>query len=275
MSKDYFSYNSGTGIIPKDDFRISPSQLSKFFDSTSQWYREHLLGEEGFTGNTATYLGTCVHAAAEMYTDSGKVDHSAILSYIDSIKDPEVDKQEIRSQYPVMVNTLIAKYLSLYNHPVETEIFVHEELLPKVHAAGSIDRYDETRRRIIDYKSIGSLDKARVPTKFPRNYWFQQMTYAWILKKQGKPVDFVDLVYISRSNTGRISEKTGKPMKDYPSEVNILTHQITQDDMDAIEGILQLVSESVDTWNSHPELRHILAQDQRLKAKKPPRLFKN
>ena len=261
-----FEYNTGKGILPEGHQGISPSQLSRFFDDGTNWYRETLMGEAPvFQGNTATHLGTCVHVAAEMYTNTGSVDHSLINNYINSITDVEVDKHLIRQQYPTMASTLISAYLSkVSNTGVETEKYVYHELLPNIYVKGSIDRYDPKRRRIVDFKTMGSLDSARVPTSFSRAYWFQQMAYAWMLSKKGTPIDYLELVFVSRDNTGRISEKTGKPMKDYPSEVNSVIHEITTTDMEIIDNTLQLVAHSIQHWNDNPDHRYLLAKDWRL-----------
>ncbi|MHB8098129.1 MAG: PD-(D/E)XK nuclease family protein [Sulfuricurvum sp.] len=272
--KDYFTYYDGSDVLPSGAFRISPSQVSRFLDSTSQWYREMLLGEAGFTGSTASKLGTCVHAAAAMYFDNKQVDYSAISSHIASITDPEIDKSIINSQVRIMSDTLINNFLKT-TPATHSEWFIHTEITPGVIAAGSLDLYDQKRATIYDYKSMGSLDVARVPTSFPRNYWFQQLTYAYILRKNGHPVDYCKLVYVSRNNTGRTSEKKGKPLKDYPSTVNIVTHQITDEDMQIIENTLKLIADSVTLWHSNPELHHILAQDYRLRLPDKPKLFKD
>jgi hypothetical protein len=271
---DYFGYNNGSDVIPKDTFRISPSQLSKFFDQTNQWYREHLLGEAGFQGSTATHLGNCVHAAAQMFIETGRVDNSAIVKYVNSITDPEVEKPIINEQHPYMINSLLDLIANTPITKPECELFAHAEVLPGVVAAGSIDMYSANNGgTITDWKTMGSLDKARLPAKFPRQYWFQQMTYAWILRQQGKPVSQCRLVYITRNNTGRFNDK-GKPLKDYPSQTHILTEPVTDESMQIIEGVLKVVAESVLLWNSNPEYRHILAQDDRLRAPKKPKLFK-
>lgn len=272
--KDYFTYNVSS-TIPDTAFRISPSQLSRFLDSTSQWYREMLLDEApAFTGSTASYLGTCTHACAAMYFDNGFIDHTAISTYINSIKDPEVDKAVIRQQYPIMADVLIRDFLSK-TKGTHSELFVSTEIAPNVYAAGSIDLYDEKRATVYDYKTMGSLDSARVPTTVPRSYYFQQLCYAYILRKNGHKVDYCKLIYVSRDNTGRISEKTGKPLTDYPSTVSVVTHQITDEDMQIIENTLKLIADSVILWNSNPELRYILMQDYRLKLPPPRTLFKD
>ena len=131
--KNYFEYNDGSDIIPSNAFRISPSQLSKFFDSTPQWWRENLLGEAGFEGSTASELGSCVHAAAEMYFDTKSVDKAAILEYIDSITNPEVDKQTIREQIKPMIDTLINRFLA-QNLGTHAEMFVYTRILPSIYA---------------------------------------------------------------------------------------------------------------------------------------------
>jgi len=263
--KNYFSYNSGKDVT-KDAFRIGASQVSRFFDNTSQWYREHLLGEEGFTGNTATHLGTVVHAGIEMFVDTGDVNYQAIEDYVLSIQDPEVDQQHILSQYEAMIGVALP-YVER-NMPDKVEEFVFHEILPGIGAGGSIDAL--RGNTIMDWKTTGAKT---LPTRFSRNYWFQQMTYAWVLKQKGHNIDFLKLVYISQNDTGRVSEKTGKPLKDYPSQLGVVTEEVTQEGLDLIESCLKLIAESVDTWNKHPELRHLLSQDMRLKPKAKPILF--
>lgn len=273
--KDYFTYYNGSDVIPTDTFRISPSQISRFLDATSQWYREMLMGESpAFEGSTASELGTCVHAAAAMYFDTKQIDYTAISDYVNSITNAEIDKSVIKAQIHPMTSVLLSQFLTT-TKATHSEWFVHTDIIPGIVAAGSIDLYDKARATIYDYKTMGSLDNARVPTSFPRAYWFQQMTYAYILRKNGYPVDYVKLVYVSRDNTGRMSEKTGKPLQDYPSTVNIVTEPVTQESMDIIEGLLKLIADSVILWKTQPELRYILAQDYRFKLKEKPKLFKD
>lgn len=263
--KNYFAYNEGRDIT-KGAFRISASQVSKFFDKTSEWYHEHLLGQKSFTGNTATHLGTAVHAGIEMYVLEREVDHEAIEEYVYSITDPEVDKDHILSQYPYMIEAALP-YVD-QNMPNEVEKFVFHEILPGIGVGGSIDALRGDT--IIDWKTTGAKSP---PTRFSRNYWFQQMTYAWVLKQQGVDIRFLKLVYITQNDTGRVSEKTGKPLKDYPSTYSVVTEEVTEENLELIGSCLELVATSVDMWNTQPHMRHILAQDMRLKPKPKPILF--
>lgn len=269
MADKIFTYNKGSSVLPPDAFRISPSQISRFFSETHQWYREFLLREApAFTGNTMSHLGTCVHAAAEMYATTGSVDDSKIEAYIDSITDPYIDTYFIRSQYQNMYMELVDQYLQ--DHiPSHTELYLTHEILPNIYLAGSIDSiYQES---IIDYKTTSA---SYPPKSIPRNYWFQQMCYVYLARMNGHKINSFALAYITTSETNRISEKTGKPLKDYPSTVTLLEDVVTGQDIEIIENSIKLIAESVQAWNDHPDLRHVIGQDYRFKPKPEPKLFK-
>lgn len=265
MLKDYFTYNDGKDIT-NGAFRISASKVSDFFDRTSAWYHEHLLGEGGFQGSTASELGTVVHAGLEMQSLEGQVHHNAIEDYVLSIENEEVDKQDIMSAYLPMLDAGL-QYLE--RHPQDVvEEFVFHELLPGIGVGGSIDA--RTQRIITDWKTTSAKT---APTKFSRAYWFQQMTYAWVLKQKGVNIEYLKLVYITKADVNRVSEKTGKPLKDYPSVVTEVVEEVTEEKLDLIGSCLMLIAESVQLWAERPDLRHILAQDMRLKPKPKPIIF--
>lgn len=264
--KNYFEYNDGKDIT-NGAFRISASQVSKFFDRTSEWYHENLLGEVGFTGNTATKLGTVVHAGIEMFIKTGDVDWEALYNYVMAIDDPEIDKDFILSQYEIMISTALPFVERMQIK--EAEKFVFHEILPGIGAGGSIDAV--VGNSIVDWKTTSSKNP---PTSFSRAYWFQQMTYAWVLKQQGIDIHFIRLAYITTADVGRVSEKTGKPLKDYPSTFSVVVEEVTEENLELIGSCLNVIAESVQTWNEKPELRHLLAQDGRLRPKPKPILFK-
>jgi hypothetical protein len=265
-TKNYFQYNEGKEVT-KGAFRIGASQVSKFFDNTSQWYHENLLGEKGFTGNTATNLGTVVHAGIEMFVNEGEVNWDMLQAHIDSIDHPEVDNAFITSQYESMIGVALSYVEN--NMPDEVEEFIFHEILPGIGAGGSIDaRYHKGRLK--DWKTTSAKS---TPTKFSRSYWFQQMTYAWVLRQQGIIINYIDLVFITTCDIGRVSEKTGKPLKDYPSTCTVITEEVTDQGLDLIGSCLAIIAESVNVWNKQPELRHLLAQDSRVKVKPKPITF--
>ena len=270
---DFFSYNTGSTVVPPNSFRISPSQLSRFFDSTNQWCREFLLGEApAFEGSNASELGTCVHAAANMYAVTQTVDHTAIQSYVNSLP-AQFDKQYILDQYPVMVDQLIANHLQ-YNLPDQTEVFLYHELVPGIGVGGSIDAIHTSEKTIRDYKTTSSRTQV---TRFPRPYYFQQLAYAYLCKQHGIEITTLELIYITTSELNRVSEKTGKRLQDYPSIVYPVTHVITDEDWSLIESTLKLIAHTVRVWKEQPDLRWLIAQDFRLAPmsllRPPPKIF--
>lgn len=263
----YFSYYSGSDKLPEGAIKISPSSFSSFFDETHRWFRERVLGEEPeFQGNTMSTLGTVVHGLAEMYMRTGEVDAEPVEEYLATITDPDIDLAFVREQYKGMYDTLYRRFLS--KHIGTPEPFLHEVILPGIVLAGSIDLLTDTE--VVDYKTT----RGRVPTTIPRKYWFQQMCYVWLARKKGLAINSFRLVYITVGDINRISPKTGKRLKDYPSDVRELRHDVTDDDMAIIDNAIKLAAESVQAFQKHPELRHLLAQDYRLKEDTPLNLFK-
>jgi hypothetical protein len=270
---DYFKYNDKLEGF-ENSFRISPSQVSKFFDDTTNWYRTNLLGEPGFEGNTQTELGHVVHAAAHMYVKERTVHKDQIESYISQLGD-HVDKNFIRYQYPFMVEALVNQYL-MHSMPHETELFLHKKINDYVYVGGTLDSIrlasyqssdpDKAKlgsgNTIVDYKTTSSKT---TPTHFSRNYWFQQGMYCYLAKQNGYNIDYVSLVFITNHEVDRISEKTGKRMQDYPSKVEVLTEAVTTQWMEVIESTVNIITDSVTAWKQKPELRYLLAQDYRLK----------
>jgi len=258
-------YYNGENEVPAGSTRISASSFAKFFSSTTSWWRENLMNETGFTNSTSSVLGTCVHFVAEEYVrNNGVVDKEEIERYIaqfdeDTEDNWDIDTSIIRLQYPIMGMALVNMYL-IENPPSAIEEFLYEEILPEIGVGGSCDNL--TNDCVVDYKTFGGLT---APSTISYEYRLQLLMYAWLYTKKGIRINRIRIVYITRNNVGRISEKTLKPMKDYPTTVSVITEEITQKDLDFIESLIFLTSDSVDAWNKMPEFRYIIAQDYRLK----------
>jgi len=268
--KTELDYNTGEGLLPKGAFRISPSQFNTFMTRPHVWYREQVLGEEGFTGNTASVLGTVVHYVAECVGKLLEPSIGQIELYISKFEgDEDVDCSIVRNSYKQMAETLVNDYV-LKNMPTEVEPFVKYELQPNYYPSGSIDAISRNidysgDSYIVDYKTYNSKTK---PRKIPMKYMYQLLIYAYICRKNDKHIDAVRLVYINRNIDGGISEKTGNPLKSYPPEVTVLTETITDEDMEFIESLLNLCIDTVQTAKSNPELVYMLFRDYRLKLNK-------
>jgi len=257
-------YYNGENEVPEGTVRISASSIARFFTHTRQYWGELMLDEDGFTGSTSSVLGTVVHFIAEQYAKKQTLtaeDKQEIENYItqETAKDPDIDGNIIRTQYKIMAQNLVNEYL-IHNMPTEVEPFVVEEVLPNIMVGGSIDNI--TGSTIVDYKT-SSLKKLPDTIKF--EYRLQLLTYAWVMRKKGTPIDRIRIVYVSRDQPGAISEKTGKQLKSYPSEVKVLTESIFEEDFEYIESIITLIAESIQAWQTTPNIRHLLCHDMRVK----------
>jgi hypothetical protein len=276
-------YIGGSHIVPSGTFCISPSALHTFFSKPTEWYRKHFLGEEPFTGSTKTYLGTIVHFVAQSYVLSQTLDKSEVYKYLYSelcpnspppdftnesacishirmhSTKPDIDIEYIAEQYKPMGNALI-QHIRSRGLPQHVEKLLGTQVTPSCWVAGSIDAIHNTT--VIDYKTTSDLTPKDA---IPYNYKLQLLAYAYICKANNIPIDRISIVWITNHTVGRISDKTGKPMKDYPATVHQVTEIISQEDLDFIESLLNLVSDSVDYVNANPDTAYLLFKDYRLK----------
>lgn len=273
-------YNNGVGIIPEGTMRINASAIRSFFTYTAGWFEERLYGVKQFTGSTASVLGTCVHFYAEDYftehPDSPlhSVDLSEIARYIASQErelgsDPEqggIDVGYIHSQYDIMGQALIEHMsTSVLNSIYKTEEFISQEVRPNIHVGGSVDcllkLYDGTFE-VVDYKTTSALT---LPSKISPDYKKQLHTYAMIYRDMGYDITSIKIVYVTTNTVGRISEKTGRALKDYPTQVVELREPFTDIEYESIKNEVELIAETVAVFIEQPNLRHILAQNYHLK----------
>lgn len=262
-------YNTGINVLPEGAFRISASKFHMFMEKPHLWYREVVLGEPGFIGNTSSIIGSICHYCAEQKALGLEPVLSEIEQYIENHSNttefPDINIQEVQNNWKQMAMALVNKYvLPNRQNLEEVEPFVYKELYPGYFPSGSIDRVERVGNgtyRIVDYKTYNSKIK---PKAIPMYYKYQLLIYAYIYSK---PVSEIRLVYVSREIDGRyISEKTGKQCgKIYPPEVTVLTEQVTQNDLDFIKSVLQLCCETHMLVKKNPDLAYICYRDYRLK----------
>ncbi len=251
--------------IPKDcHFKISPSAFANFIQSPHNWYRSEVAGEEGFSHNTSSVIGTCVHYCAEQVAKGEDVDKQAIIEYIDSkeITD-DYDPEIVKAQWQTMAERLVNDYV-LEHSFLGVEVPLVAEVKQGYAAAGTSDFLGGSKEDTLigDYKTYNSKTK---PKAIPMNYRYQLLVYAWLASKNGFNPTRIRLVYVNRHIDGGISEKTGNPLKSYPPEVTILTETITIEDLEFIESLLELAVDTVEAGKKHPELIHVIFHDPRLK----------
>jgi len=258
------SYYSGADVLTAhngsaDYTRLSPSSIADFFSNTRQWWGVNFLNEPGFEGSTASLLGTIVHYFAEQAGLGLRPANpdQLVSDYLDS-QTIDFDRAEIETHWRDMSNAIITdSIIGTRFHSIEQ--FIHHPVLPGIYAAGTYDAIVKLGNDLVlrDYKTAG-----KKPSGFTYAYRLQLHTYAWILRQQGINISYIELQYVT------------KPTKTLPVRTFNFREPFTSEDYDKIDSQLQLIAESADAWNQHPELRYLLAQDLRLKQPAKPQLFK-
>ena len=258
MQKTKLDYVKGDD----DHFRISASGISRYFTGTSSWYKENLLGEDGFKGSTSSVLGTICHFGIECYVKNEDFDLREVNQYLENQATlvEDLDINYINLQYPIM----LSKALYWVSENIDTtlvtsEAFMEKQLLPGITVGGSCDLHSDNT--VYDWKTYSAKQP---PKTITYAYKLQALTYAKLLIDKGYNIQYMSIVYISTDIIGEISEKTGKQLKSYPSDVTVLTEAITPEDLEMIGNIHQLIAESVEWFRDTPALRHIIGQDLRL-----------
>lgn len=238
-------YESYKDKIGSNSFRISPSMLWKFYDtftSRKEWYRSQVLGENTFSGNTSSVLGTCVHRAAEMYFYYKSIDkveeelHAEIPLYLKEnfTFNPDVDINDIDKSYRPMVYNLL-QYLESIGNVDASEKEVIYKLDDNYYLAGTCDAIKGTT--LIDYKTTS---RKTPPEEIPIYYFKQLMAYAYALNKLGTAIDKLRLVWITKPSGGEVGV-SGKVLKYYPSQVIPIEYTIQPEDFETIDEDLRRV----------------------------------
>ncbi len=170
-----------------EDITLRASSIRAFSEVPRTWYKNHILGEDKFEGNTATYLGTIVHHFAESYFTDEVFNPSAILEDA-----PEhVDKDVIISEYPEMCNVFEKKYLSQIDTPDHIELFNKIEK-NDITFQGTCDAINGSV--LVDYKTAGKYESN------PKiDQYIQQLNiYAYLVSLKDIKIDTLRAVKIYR-----------------------------------------------------------------------------
>lgn len=107
-----------------------------------------------------------------------------------------------------------------------------------------------TPATIVDYKNVSTKPKT---DKIPWNYYIQLMAYAWMCKQEGIEIDRIRLVY------------TVRPTKTLPIRTFVVNQMIYEKDYQAVEDVLQLISDTILLSFEKPELNYLLFKSCSLK----------
>lgn len=172
---------------------LRPSSIRSFHETGAKWYKNHILDEDKFEGNTATYLGTIVHKFAEAFYTLESWNPHEILD--DAPED--VDKAVILAEYPAMCKELEDRYLNAHDKPELIEHFMQYNISEEMLIKGTCDAYD--KGVLIDYKTSAKAKKDI------SEYTQQLNIYAFLLSLTNREVHTLRVVNIVRAT------KTLKP----------------------------------------------------------------
>ena len=228
-------------------FKISPSQIDKFFKLPVVWYTENILGEKEDFNSTAMALGTVCHHVFELVGKGEPVNKDYIEEQVVGIEDDNVNALEVLDNYVPIVESVVNEYL-LANMPTKTEYQVYTEVKEGIYVGGSIDNV--TNSIVVDYKNVSTKPNDK---QIPFNYKIQLLAYAYILNRNNYFIDRIRIVYGVR------------PTKTLPARTIVVTEEIGYQDWEMIENTLELMADTVLLVKEKPELAYLLFKSMRLK----------
>lgn len=241
--------------LPEDcTFKISPSSISKFFEYPVVWYKDQVLGEKQFEGNTSSVLGSVVHGLAELYAKGEPTSTELVDEYLRKYRfNPDVDLQKVKELYPGMSSALINDYIRK-NPPTAVEESLVQSIGDGIYMGGTCDNItaapDNSSAMIVDYKNVSTKPNTR---SIPWNYYIQLMAYAMMYQSKSVNVDRIRIVYVVR------------PTKTLGPRVFKVTKTINQSDFDALDDALTIIKDSVLKCKEDPSLTYLIFKSMQFK----------
>lgn len=258
-------YSDKRKEIPDDKYLFSVTQTQEYYLNPSEFFRKVILKEDIPFYNDATVLGTLVHYAISEQWENREVDMTEVNNYLISIPTEfGVNTLWCKNKFVEMQPQVLryAKALEI-EAPTEWEKNYIHQLSENVYIGGTLDvRYGNT---ILDFKTSSKLTLS-ADEELPQKYIDQLYTYAWILHQKGIAIDKIGVVYFTIPEVGRISPKTGKPMKDYPLQFIRKELFLNNEHMQVINDRLNLIAENIEYALKHKDALYLFAKDYRLKA---------
>jgi len=214
-----------------EQITLRASSVRLFHECAADWYNTHILGLDKFEGNTATYLGTIIHAFAECYfTGMEKFDPEAILEDAPA----HVDKEVILEEYQGMCDILEKTYLDAIDTPDQIEMYSKIEV-DGITFQGTCDSINGSV--LVDYKTSGKA-------KSKMDEYVQQLNiYAYFASLKDIKIDTLRVVNICRKS------------KTMPPRVAILECDA---DVEMGERLINLMVKKTRLAVDNPEVRELI-----------------
>ena len=242
----------------KGKYVVSASSIDTFFKDTRE-FLNIIEGKPTFKGNDATVLGTLVHYIASQTIMNKEINKEDMFDFYCENSE-YVTYGDILDKAFEISETLIP-YIknNIYNYKFCEDRFKYQ-ISDNLMLCGTTDLVvgDE----LIDFKT--TRDQKKIDT-FPEHYISQLSTYIYLLRKNNIEINRFALIWITVPNTNRISDKTGKRLKEYPTQINKISMEVNDEVLDNIEKKINLIRDSIELSISNPEYKHIIFKDYDLK----------
>lgn len=239
-------------------FNISPSSLHTWYENRAKWFKDQILKQSSFRGNTNTVIGNIAHAVAEAYAKDDIVSDAEISEYLKQFKDnPDVDEWYIADNYKD-VRLKVMEFMG--TRPTPTKVEYQTIYSPKegFSIGGSVDA--RTNSKLTDYKSCSSF-----PGKIKTEHKYQLLTYALVDSLNGVDTDTIEVVYIKKPDMkGTVSEKTRKIIGVKETEIRALSEPVTKEDLQEVKDELKLMMEIVALYQKDNSLAKYLFTENKL-----------
>lgn len=255
-----------TGVqIPEDcKVKISPSQISKFFELPKAWYEENVLKQDKNTtfykDDNGRILGTTLHYIYEQVVNNKEVTREIIDKIIDDYLDSDssiiADRDLLKSIYPVMAEATVNDFIiPNKNNITQTEKSLILKLDEGIYLGGTVDRIDKCPNGdliIVDYKNVES--KPTNLDKITFKYKIQLLAYAYLYDK----------LTLERPNKISVVYSV-RPTKTLPARCFVITETIYDSDWKMIKDTLDLIVGSIKICWKQPELVPFMFKSMALK----------
>jgi len=194
--KDFFEYDD---IKIDGKLRLSPSSFNNFYLNGKAWYNQNVLKVDKFTGNTATVLGTILHARIGAYWKGIEIDTDEELKYLDRYKEnPEVDDWKVADMLTNLWD-IVAEHITQMEKPTEVEQRVVFEI-PKsdIFIGGTYDY--RTKSKLGDIKTV-----SQTPKSIKVSHKIQLYIYLLIMRMNGdNSIKELEVLYIVKTKSPKV-----------------------------------------------------------------------
>lgn len=158
---------------------LSPSSIAQMFDNEGKWYSTYIKGENKFSGNDNTYLGTLLHARIEAFYNNEWLTKEDELEYLE--QNNAIDQWKIMEDLELMYKGWLEQYGKKNPKPNILEQTYTFKPAEDIVIGGTVDAI--MGDALIDWKS-SSKSKSSIS-----EYKMQMYSYYFVIESNRKKIE--------------------------------------------------------------------------------------